>query len=91
MSGRANLKGSLREEARRRVGVGGVRKGGLTHVLVYWLEVMQALSFSSQGYLNAFIYGYDSELRSLWAAFFRNKFLTVSFVSLFFFWCGEVR
>eukprot|EP00026_Physarum_polycephalum_P014348 Phypoly_transcript_14852.p1 GENE.Phypoly_transcript_14852~~Phypoly_transcript_14852.p1 ORF type:complete len:306 (+),score=34.96 Phypoly_transcript_14852:110-919(+) len=43
--------------------------GYLKHEELRWLEVMQAVCNTSQGFLNALIYGYDPELRTLWMTF----------------------
>eukprot|EP00026_Physarum_polycephalum_P014023 Phypoly_transcript_14489.p1 GENE.Phypoly_transcript_14489~~Phypoly_transcript_14489.p1 ORF type:complete len:313 (+),score=22.37 Phypoly_transcript_14489:1-939(+) len=33
---------------------------------IYWLQVLQGVFTTSQGFLNAIFYGYDPELRALW-------------------------
>jgi len=47
--------------------------GYIKHDHIMWVEVMQAVCNTSQGFLNAIIYGYDPELRTLWRAWLRNK------------------
>jgi len=42
---------------------------------LYWLEVVHAVMATSQGFLNAMLYGWDPELMHLWADLMKNKSL----------------